>query len=111
MVGLVLSMYGLWMAVAQLPIVVFSLFFNLDRAIFASSFLTFSASFGRMVATGLTGFFNQMGGYSLAFNLATSIGIMAMMVVIFSREKKRPPKKPSLRSIGQLFMRRDVLLP
>jgi predicted MFS family arabinose efflux permease len=92
-------------------IVAFSSFFSLDRAIFASSLLTFSASFGRMVATGLTGFLNQIGGYSFAFYLATSVGIMAMITVIFSREKKRPPKGASLRSIVQLFMRRDVLLP
>jgi MFS family permease len=92
-------------------IVVFSSFFSLDRAIFASSLLTFSASFGRMVATGLTGFLNQIGGYPLAFYLATSVGITAMIAVLFSREKKRPPKKVSFRSIVQLFVRRDVLIP
>lgn len=112
-VGLVLSMYGLWMAFARLPmgiagdllgrrkplivfgifltaagavimgrgnsiftlaagtwvllIVVFSSFFDVDEAVFASSMLTFSASLGRMVSTASTGFLNRVGGYKLSF--------------------------------------------
>lgn len=165
-IGLVLSMYGLWMAVARLPmgiitdaigrgkllivlgifssvlgagimgwgdtipvltagraltglsaatwvvlLAVFSTFFETDRAIFASSMLTFSASFGRLVATASTGFINTVGGYSLAFYLASLSGIVGILIVLFVREVKLPPMKVSLRSVARLFLRRDVMLP
>ncbi len=165
-VGLVLSMYGLWMVFIRLPmgligdslgwgkpliilgiftaslgafimgrgntlamlavgraftglsagtwvllIAVFSTFFDLDQAVFASSLLTFSASLGRMIGTGLTGFLNQMGGYQLSFYLAAVTGILAIIVVFFIKEKRRPPEKVSLKSITRLLTRKDVLLP
>lgn len=98
---------GTWV----LLIAVFSTFFDLDQAVFASSMLTFSASLGRMIGTGLTGFLNQMGGYQLSFYLAAVTGILAIIVVFFVKEKRRPPEKVSLKSITHLLTRKDVLLP
>jgi len=98
---------GTWV----LLIGVFSTFFDFEKAIFAISMLTFSSSFGRMVATSLTGFLNQIGGYSLSFFLAASIGILAIILVLFINVKKRQPKKASPKSIAFLLTRQDVLLP
>ena len=165
-VGLVLSMYGLWMAFARLPmgiisdalghskllialglsstvigtvimglgknipvlaagraftglsaatwvllIAVFSTFFDADKAIFSSSMLSFAANFGRLLATASTGFLNRVGGYSLAFYLAGVLGVVAIVMVLFVREVRLPPMQVSLRSVGELFLRRDVMMP
>lgn len=165
-VGFVLSMYGLWMAFARLPmgllvdwigwgkpliilglffacfgafimgkgktltmltvgraltgvsaatwvplIAVFSTFFSAEQAIMASSMLTFSASFGRMISTSITGFLTRMGGYSFPFFLATGTGILAVITIFFIKEEKRPPNRVSLTSLYKLMSRQDVLLP
>jgi len=165
-VGLVLSMYGLWMAFARLPmgivsdalgrskllialglsctvlgavimgtgksipvlavgrsftglsaatwvllIAVFSTFFDADKAVFSTSMLSFAANFGRLLATASTGFLNRAGGYSLAFYLAGMLGVVAIVMVLFVREVRLPPMQVSLRSVGELFLRRDVMLP
>ena len=98
---------GTWV----LLVAVFSSFFDEDKAILASSMLTFSASFGRMVATASTGFLNRMGGYRLSFYLAGVLGLLAIMLVLLIKEPRRPQKRISLRSVVRLFFRRDVLLP
>ena len=98
---------GTWV----LLVAVFSSFFDEDKAILASSMLTFSASFGRMVATASTGFLNRMGGYRLSFYLAGVLGLLAIMLVFLIKEPRRPQKRISLRSVVRLFFRRDVLLP
>jgi MFS family permease len=90
---------------------VFSTFFDEDKAILASSMLTFSASFGRMLATASTGFLNRVGGYRLPFYFAGVCGVIAIILVILIGEPRRSPKKISLRSVTKLFLRRDVLLP
>ncbi len=165
-VGFVLSMYGLWMALARFPmglivdrigwgkpliilglffaslgaytmgksgtlrmlavgraltgvsaatwvplIAVFSTFFSAEQAILASSMLTFSASFGRMVSTSITGFLTRMGGYSFPFFLAAVTGIFAIITILFVKEEKRPPNRASLLSLYRLMSRQDVLLP
>jgi MFS family permease len=73
--------------------------------------LTFSASFGRMVATASTGFLNTMGGYGLPFYLAGVLGLLAILLVTLVKEPRRPQHRISLPSIARLFIRRDVLLP
>ena len=165
-VGFVLSMYGLWMAFARLPmgllvdwigwgkpliilglffasfgafimgkgktlgmltvgraltgvsaatwvplIAVFSTFFSAEQAILASSMLTFSASFGRMISTSITGFLTRMGGYSFPFFLAAVTGILAIITIFFVKEERRPPNRASLLSLYKLISRQDVLLP
>jgi MFS family permease len=89
----------------------FSTFFDFDQAIFATSMLTFSASFGRVIGTSLTGFLNRTGGYPLAFYLSSVMCVLAVILILFAKEKKRPPKTVSLRSIGELFIKKEVLLP
>jgi predicted MFS family arabinose efflux permease len=90
---------------------VFSTFFGFEHAVFASSLLTFSASFGRMVATSLNGFLNRTGGYRLAFFCAAAVGILAALLIMLAPEQKRERHAVSLRSIALLLARRDVLLP
>jgi DHA1 family multidrug resistance protein-like MFS transporter len=90
---------------------VFSSFFALEQAIFASTMLTFSASFGRMVGTSLTGYLNRVGGYSLAFNCAVATGVLAVLLSLLVKETRRQPKRASLKSILLLLTRNDVLLP
>ena len=166
MVGLVLSMYGLWMLVARLPmgiavdsigrgkplimtglffcalgafimgkgesirmllfgraitglsaatwvplLVVFSSFFTEEEAIFSSALLSVTMSFGRILATSLTGVLNRAGGYPLPFFIATITGVVAIGLVPLVKEERRPAKVVSLRDIVSLFSRKDVVLP
>ena len=166
MVGVVLSMYGLWQAIIRLPlgivsdwtgrrkpfivggfalaglgawimgtsdqvngllvgraitglaagtwvplIVAFSGLFPPEDAVKASSMLTLIGSVGRTLVTALNGTLNALGGYALAFYLATVAAALAIVVVLPCSETIRPPKRPSLHGIGVLIIRRDVLLP
>jgi len=166
LVGVVLSMYGLWQALVRLPlgiaadwlgwrkpfiivglalsgigavtmalasdvsgltvgraitglaagtwvplVAVFSSLFPSRDAVRASAMLALVASAARGTATAITGSLNELGGYPLAFFLAAAAAVAAILVVLPAREKRRSPQRPSVRSIGVLFARRDVLLP
>ncbi len=166
MVGVVLSMYGLWQAIIRLPlgiaadwlgqrkpfilsgliltglgawimgnaegvtgllagraitglaagtwvplVVVFSSLFPPQEAVRATALLTMIGSVGRILAASITGSLNQMGGYSLAFFLATGAAALAILIVLPSKERQHLPQRPSLRGVGHLITRRDVLLP
>ncbi|MCS7222842.1 MAG: MFS transporter [Anaerolineae bacterium] len=166
LVGVALSMYGLWQAIIRLPlgiaadwlgwrkpfiiagfalaglgawmmgtatdiqgvilgraitglaagtwaplVVVFSSLFPPEEAVRASALLTSIGSVGRMLATAVTGSLNELGGYSLAFFLAAIAAALAIVTVLPSQEQRRPPKPPSVRGVGRLIIRRDVLLP
>ena len=167
LVGVVLSMYGLWQAIIRLPlgitadwigqrkpfivgglvlaglgawimgtadgvtglavgraitglaagtwvplVVIFSTLFPPHEAVRASTILTLVGSVGRLLATSLTGSLNQLGGYSLAFYLATGASVLAVLFVFPIREEKpHQPQRPSVAGIGGLITRRDVLLP
>jgi len=166
LVGVVLSMYGLWQAIIRLPlgitadwlgrrkpfiivglalvglgawimgvakgvngliigraitglaagtwvplVVVFSSLFPPHEAVRASAMLTFVGSVGRVLATGVTGSLNELGGYSLAFFLAAGAAALAVLIVLPTREERRPPQRPSVADIGSLITRPDVLLP
>ena len=166
LVGVVLSMYGLWQAIIRLPlgiaadwlgwrkpfivvgfalaglgawtmgtaegvnglivgraitglaagtwvplIVVFSSLFPPHEAVRASAMLTLVGSVGRVLATGVTGSLNELGGYPLAFFLAAGAAALAILIVLPAREGRRPPQQPSVGAIGSLITRRDVLLP
>lgn len=91
--------------------VAFSSLFPARDAIRATAILTFSASVGRVIGTSLTGSLNEMGGYSLAFTLATGVSALALVLALFVKEKRRPPKPPDLKRTGGLVTRRDVLVP
>ncbi|MBM3188197.1 MAG: MFS transporter [Chloroflexi bacterium] len=166
MVGVVLSMYGLWQALIRFPlgivadwlgrrkpfliagfalaglgaylmgvtesvngllvgraitglaagtwvplVVAFSSLFPQEEAVRASSLLTLIGSLGRVLGTAVTGSLNALGGYALAFYLATGAAGLAILVALPYREEVRAPKPFSVRSIGVLAVRRDVLLP
>jgi MFS family permease len=166
MVGLVLSMYGLWQALVRLPlgivtdwagrrkpfiligfmfvglgplvmalangvpaliigrgitglaaatwvplVVAFSALFPPEEAVRASALLTLIGSVARLLATGLTGSLNQLGGYSLAFFLAAANAVVAMVVLLPIRDTRHPPRRPAPDALVKLVTRRDVLLP
>ena len=166
LVGVVLSMYGLWQALIRLPlgivadwvgkrkpfivggfllaglgawtmgmadsasglligraitglaagtwvplVVLFSGLFPPEDSVKASAMLTLIGSGSRMLATGLTGTLNRVGGYSLAFFLAAGASACAIAIILLSSEQAREPKRPSPRSLLTLVTRRDVLLP
>jgi MFS family permease len=166
MVGVVLSMYGLWQALIRLPlgivsdwlgrrkpfiiggflvtalgalvmglaqgvpgllvgraitglaagtwvplVVVFSSLFPAEESVKASSMLTLVGTIGRVLATGVTGSLNNLGGFVLPFYLAAAAGVVAALIWLSTPERVRPPKAPSLASLGRLVARGDVLLP
>ena len=166
MVGVILSMYGLWQALIRLPlgivsdwvgrrkpfvlgglglvalgawlmgvsdgamglligraitglsagtwvllIVLFSGLFPSEESVRASSMLTLIGSVGRLLATGVTGTLNELGGYSLAFFLAAGSAVLAILVMIPTREQELERKSPSFKELGRLFTRRDIMLP
>lgn len=132
-VGFALSAIGAWMmasfptapglitgraitglaAATWVPLVViFSSLFPPQEAVRATALLAMINSLSRVVATGLNGRLNEIGGgYQLAFYVAIAVAGLAILVTLPVRETPRPPKQPSLRSIGVLITRRDVLLP
>jgi MFS family permease len=99
-------------AATWVPLVVaFSGLFPPHEAVRASALLTFVGSASRMVATGVTGWLNGLGGYPLAFFLATGVAGLAVLAVLPVQETARASQEPSLRSIVEIISRRDVLLP
>lgn len=166
MVGVVLSMYGLWQAVIRLPlgivadwfgrhkpfmiggfafaalgavtmgiadgtpglivgraftgfaagawvllVVGFSGLFPPEEAVRASALLSAINAVARMVATALTGTLTAVGGVSLPFFVAAGAAVLAMLVMLLMRESPRDHNPPTLRQIGSLITRRDVLVP
>ncbi len=166
MVGVMLSMYGLWQAVARFPlglaadwvgrrkpfilvgflltglgavlmgispgigglivgraltgfaasvwvllVVAFSSLFPPEEAVRAAAILSTVNAVSRMLVTGSTGALNEIGGYPLAFFFAAGTACLAIVVMLFIKEPRRPVKQPSVKAITQLITRRDVLLP
>ncbi len=94
------------------PLVVgFSALFPPKEAVKASALLTLFNSIGRILATSITGSLNGIGGYSLAFYIATGIAGLSVLMMLTVGETRRPIKQPSVGNIGRLIVRRDVLLP
>jgi MFS family permease len=92
-------------------VVIFSSLFPPKEAVRATAILTMMNSLSRMVATGVNGLLNDIGGYSLAFMVSIGAAALAILVTLPVAEQVRPPKRPSPRGIGVLVTRRDVLLP
>jgi MFS family permease len=166
MVGVALSMYGLWQAVARLPlgivvdwagrrkpfilagfmlaglgswwmgiasgiegvilgravtgfaaaawvpmIVAYSSLFPREEAARAAAGLTLVNSISRMFATLVTGSLNELGGYGLAFRLATGSAGLALLIVLPVKEICLPTFRPSWKGIRQIIARRDVTGP
>jgi len=102
-------------AAAWVPmIVVFAGFFPAEKAIFATSLLSFASSIGQMIGTSLTGFLETLGGYSLAFFAAAGLSVAASIIVACVKIPRRDAGSRGLvtaRSILAIFRRRDVLIP
>jgi MFS family permease len=99
-------------AAAWVPLVVaFSRLFPPAEAVRASALLTLVASGGRIVATLANGPLNTVGGYELAFTVATGVAAVAFVITLVSRETPLPSRRPSASSVARLISRRDVLLP
>jgi len=97
---------------AWVPLVVgFSALFPPKEAIKASALLTLFNSIGRMLATLVTGWLNDLGGYALAFYVATVVAALAVLIMAPLGEIRRPPTRPSVSAVGRLVGRRDVLVP
>ncbi len=97
---------------AWVPLVVgFSALFPPKEAVKASALLTLFNSVGRVLATSVTGSLNNLGGYSLAFYVATGIAALSIIIMAAIGEIHRPPTRPSVGGIGRLIVRRDVLVP
>jgi MFS family permease len=92
-------------------VAVFSGLFPRDRAVFASSLLTFSGSVGRMLSTGLNGVLVEAGGYALPFILAALASGIAVALILITRVQRQPRSRPSLSAIVGILRRRDFLLP
>lgn len=166
MVGLIVSMYGLWQAAIRLPlgivadrfgrrkpfilacfalsaagalvmaaardanglligraltglaagawvplVVAFSALLPPEEAVRASAILSSVNALARMAATGMTGQLNSWGGYGLAFYVAAGAAVAAMVMLAMMPETPRPGQSPSPKSLAQLALRKDVLLP
>ena len=92
-------------------IAVFAGFFPPGQAVYATSLLTLSGSVGRMIATGMNGFLNNLGGYRLTFLLAAAAAVLAGFIIGNTRITKPESKGITLKSIASLFSRPDIMLP
>ena len=94
--------------------VVFAGFFPPEKTVFATSLLAISTSLGQVIATGSTGFLNQLGGYPLAFFVGAGLAVAATVIIAsvrIPRTDSALPRAVSARSIMRIFTRPDVLLP
>jgi len=97
---------------AWVPLVVmFSSLFPSRDVVRATAWLNLIAFGGRVLATSVTGWLNEMGGYSLAFNLSAGAAVVAVFAMLGTHESRRTPQRPSLSSLASLAARGDVLLP
>ncbi len=110
-VGVGRAITGLAAATWVPLLVVFSGLFPPEEAVRASTTATLINSVARVLATSLNGTLNRAGGYGLAFWVAAGAAALAILAVLPIREQVRPPKRPSLKGIGRLIVRKDVLLP
>lgn len=102
---------GLAAASWVILVVAFSSLFPPHEAVRAAALLSLVNSASRMLATGLTGELNNLGGFGLAFTLAAFAALLAAMVYLPVKEEPLERKSPSLQGTGKLITRRDVLLP
>lgn len=92
-------------------LVLFSRLFPSSEAVKSTAILTVVLSISRMLATSLTGWLNELGGYTLAFFLSAGIAGMAILLLIPARETRHPSQLPSWHTFRNLIVRRDVFVP
>jgi DHA1 family multidrug resistance protein-like MFS transporter len=98
---------GVWVVL----VVAFSALFPPEQAVRASSLVMIANSLGRIVATASTGALDDLGGATLVFFVATGLSLLSAILILPIGETRRAPQPPSMRGIGKLLLRRDVLLP
>jgi MFS family permease len=94
--------------------VVFAAFFPAEKTVFATSLLAVASSLGQVIATGSTGFLNELGGYPLAFYVGAGLAVIATVIIASTRlpaVDRSHTSQVSWRSILSIFGRPDVLLP
>lgn len=91
--------------------VVFSALYPPEQAVRATTLLTLMSAIARLLATASNGPLNGIRGYGLAFFVAAILAVIAILAVMPAAEKRTPPKSMTAKSIGQLAIRQDVLLP
>ncbi len=92
-------------------LVLFSSMFTAKESIRSMALLTVVLSLSRMMATSLTGWLNDLGGYPLAFFLSAGMAGLAILVLLPVRERNHPAQQLSVQKFGCLLRRRDVMLP
>jgi MFS family permease len=92
-------------------VVAFSALFPPQEVVRASAMLSLVNALGRILATVSTGWLNAMGGYALAFYVATGVAALSVVIMLAIGETRRPPQPPTLQSFSRLLTRRDVMLP
>jgi len=93
-------------------VVLFSSLYPPEESVKASALLTMVGNVGRILATGVTGSLNQLGGYSLPFYLAAGAALVAILIIVPTRDVVvREAQPPRFVDLARLIARRDVLLP
>ncbi|MHC1781782.1 MAG: MFS transporter [Anaerolineaceae bacterium] len=92
-------------------LVLFTMQFPKEEMVRATGILTVIQTLGRILATGSTGFLNQIGGFDLAFQIAGGAALLAVVVLLFLPETRRTSTPPSIGSLAKIFIKPEVLLP
>jgi MFS family permease len=111
--GLILgrSLTGFAAGVWVLLVVAFSSLFPPKQAVKASAILSVVTSVARLIATGLTGTLNSLGGYPLAFFAAVGAAGAAMLVMLLVREPQGEMQPVTFKQVTAFVSQREVLLP
>ena len=94
-----------------LLMVAFSSLFKPDEAVRAVALLSFINTAGRFLATLVTGFLNEIGGYQLPFYVAAVMAGLSILLFLTVSAEQKKKQTTSLKRIGKLIIREDVLLP
>jgi MFS family permease len=105
------ALTGFAASVWVLLVVAFSSLFPPEEAVRVAAILSTMNAISRMLVTASTGALNEVGGYPLAFFIAAGTAVLAMVMMLWIKEQRRPPMQPSVKEIRQFIIRRDVLLP
>jgi MFS family permease len=96
-------------------LVVFGCLFESHEVVRATALLTTVGTFGRMTATSLTATLNRIGGYPLAFFAATGAATLAILIMAFMPERRRPANQVQTRmsaaKLVGLFKNQSVVVP
>ena len=92
-------------------VVLFSGRFAASEAVRVTAVLTLVLNVGRILATSLTGWLNGVGGYALAFYVASGAAAVGLLLILPVREDTPRAPKITARQAVHLIRRPDVLLP